>query len=168
MFGGAAVLGWAQVDVQAPLRGIVQVRVDGSAVLPVLGPLAVLALAAVAAVLATGGWARWLLGVLLLVAAVPPIVAVVRVADGRWLTGAAMSPVGTTTVLFAGPALAAGGALLVAAAGVALVARSHRMPRLGRRYQAPTARPNGQLLPDGRFWERMDAGEDPTAPGHPR
>jgi hypothetical protein len=177
MLGGAAALGWAQVDVQVPLRGIVQVRVDGSAVLPVLGPLAVLALTAIAAVLATGGWARWLLGAWLLIAAASPIVAVLRVADGRWLTGAAMStvelparsvPVGTTTVLFAGPALAAGGALLVAAAGVALVVRGHRMPRLGRRYQAPTARRSGQLPPDGQFWERMDAGEDPTAPGHPR
>ncbi|MFY9808598.1 MAG: Trp biosynthesis-associated membrane protein, partial [Pseudonocardiaceae bacterium] len=142
-----------------------------------LGPLALLALAAVAAVLATGGWARWLLGGLLLAAAAPPIIAVVQVADGRWLTGAAMSAVelparsvlvGTTAVLFAGPALAASGALLMAAAGVALAVRGHRMPRLGRRYQAPTARSNERMPLDGRFWERMDAGEDPTAPGHPR
>jgi hypothetical protein len=179
MLGGAAMLGWAQVAVQVPLRGIVQVRADGSAVLPALGPLAVLALAAVAAVLATGGWARWLLGALLLVAAVPPIVAVLRVLDGRWLTGAALSavelparsvPVGTATVLFAGPTLAAGGAALLAAAGVALGVRGHRMPRLGRRYQAPTARLNGpyHVPPDGQFWERMDAGEDPTASGYPR
>jgi hypothetical protein len=177
MLGVAAMLGWAQLAVREPLRGIVAVRVDGSAVLPALGPLALLALAAVAAVLATGGWARWLLGGVLLVAAAPPIVAVLRVADGRWLTGAAMSAVelparsvlaGTTTVLFAGPALAAGGALLMAAAGVALVARGHRMPRLGARYQAPTTRPNERQPLDGRFWERLDAGEDPTAPGHPR
>jgi uncharacterized membrane protein (TIGR02234 family) len=179
MLGGAAMLGWAQLDVQVPLRGIVRVRVNGSAVLPALAPLALLALAAVAAVLATGGWARWLLGALLLVAAAPPIVAVLRVADGHWLTGAALSAVelparsvlvGTTMVLFAGPALAAGGALLLAAAGVALGVRGHRMPRLSRRYQAPTARSNGphQVSPEGQFWERMDAGEDPTASGHPR
>lgn len=179
MLGCAAMLGWAELDVQEPLRGIVRVRVNGSAVLPALSPLALLALAAVAAVLATGGWARWLLGALLLVAAVPPIVAVLRVADGRWLTGAAMSAVelparsvlvGTTMVLFAGPALAAGGALLLAAAGVMLGVRGHRMPRLGRRYQAPTARRNGPHhgSPEGQFWERMDAGEDPTASGHPR
>ncbi|MDQ3761112.1 MAG: Trp biosynthesis-associated membrane protein, partial [Actinomycetota bacterium] len=91
--GGAAMLGWAQLAFHVPLRGIVEVRVDGSAVLPALAPLAVLALAAVAAVLATGGWARWLLGALLLVAAVAPTIAVVRVGDEGWLIGAAMSAV---------------------------------------------------------------------------
>ncbi|MGH3785107.1 MAG: Trp biosynthesis-associated membrane protein [Pseudonocardiaceae bacterium] len=172
--GGAAMVEWARVDFQAPLRGIVEVPLDGSAVLPALGPLALLALAAVAAVLATPGWARWLLGALLGAAAVPPIVAVLRVADEGWLTGAAMSavelpvrsvPVGTATVLLAGPVLAAGGAALLAAAGVVLGVRGHRMPRLGRRYQAPTARPTeySQGHPDGRLWERMDVGEDPTA-----
>ncbi len=177
LLGVSALLGWAQLSFREPLRGIVVMRVDGSEVLPVLGPLAVLAVASVAAVLATGGWARWLLGALLLVAAVPPIVAVLRVADGRWLTGAAIAavelparsvPVGPTAVLFAGPGLAAGGALLVAAAGVALLVRGHRMPRLGRRYQVPAGRPSEQLPPDGRFWERLDAGEDPTEPGDPR
>jgi hypothetical protein len=177
LLGVSALLGWAQLSFREPLRGIVVVRVDGSAVLPVLGPLALLALAAVAAVLATSGRARWLLGALLLVAAVPLIVTVLRVAGGRWLTGAAMAaverparsvPVGPTAVLAAGPALAAGGALLVAAAGVALVARGHRMPRLGRRYQGPAGRRSERVLPDGRFWERMDAGEDPTEPGDPR
>jgi uncharacterized membrane protein (TIGR02234 family) len=174
---GAAMLGWAQVDVQVPLRGIVPVRVEGSAVLPALVPLALLALAAVAAVLATRGWARWLLGAVLLIAAVPPAIAALRVMDGRELTGAAMSaaelparsvPLGPVTVLFAGPAFATGGAALLAAAGVALVVWGHRMPRLGRRYQVPSAQSHGQLPPDGRFWERMDAGEDPTEPGGPR
>ncbi|MDQ4104396.1 MAG: Trp biosynthesis-associated membrane protein [Actinomycetota bacterium] len=172
--GGAAMAGWARVDFQVPLRGIVAVPLDGSAVLPALGPLALLALAAVAAVLAIPGWARWLVGALLVAAAVPPVIAVLRVADGDWLTGAAMSavelpvrsvPVGTATVLFAGPALAAGGAALLTAAGVVLGVRGHRMPRLGRRYQSPTARSTGyaQGHPDGGLWERLDVGEDPTA-----
>ncbi|HEV7827248.1 MAG TPA: Trp biosynthesis-associated membrane protein [Pseudonocardiaceae bacterium] len=175
--GGSAALQWAQMDVQAPLRGIVPVRIMGSAVLPALGPLAVLALAAVAAVLASAGWVRWLLGALLLGAAAPPAVAALRAFDGRWLTSAAMSsaqrpvrsaPVGSATVHFAGPALASVAAVLLAAAGVTLVLRGHRMPRLGRRYQTPKVRSSGQASPDERFWERMDAGEDPTAPGHPR
>lgn len=175
--GGSAALGWAQIDLQTPLRGIVQLRLSGSVVLSALGPLAVLALAAVAAALASGGWVRRLLGVLLLGAAVPPVVAVLRVLDGAWLTGAAMSaadrparsvPVGTATVLLAGPGLAGVGAVLLAVAGVALVVRGHRMPRLGRRYQAPAARLSQRPPTQGRFWERLDAGEDPTAPGHPR
>jgi hypothetical protein len=176
--GGAAALGWAQIAVQTPLRGTVGVRLAGSDVLPALGPLAGVALAAVAAVLATGGRVRWLLGALLLGAAVPPTVAALHVFDARWLTGVAMSaaqrparsvPVGAATALFAGPVLAAAGAALLAAAGVALIGWGHRMPRLGRRYQSPIARSDGRVHPhDGRFWERMDAGEDPTSPGHPR
>jgi Tryptophan-associated transmembrane protein (Trp_oprn_chp) len=179
MLGGAAMLGWAQVDAQVPLRGIVQVQVAGSAVLPALGPLALLALAAVAAVLATGGWARGLLGALLLVVSVLPTIDALRVADARWLTTAAMSavelparsvPVDPAGVLLVGPALAAGGAALLVAAGVVLVLRGYWMPRLGSRYQAPTGRPNSsyQVTLDGRLWEQMDAGEDPTASGHPR
>jgi hypothetical protein len=176
--GGAAALGWAHIDVQTPLRGIVGVRLVGSEVLPVMGPLAAVALAAVAAVLATGGRVRWLLGALLLGAAVPPTVAVLHVFDARWLTGVAMSaaqrparsvPVDSATPLFAGPVLAAAGAALLAAAGIALIGCGHRMPRLGRRYQAPVTRSGGGVPPDDRrLWERMDAGEDPTSPGHPR
>lgn len=174
---GAAALGWAQLDVQAELRGIVQQRLTGSAVLSVLGPLALLALTAVAAVLASSGRVRWLLGALLLGSAVVPALAVLRVLDARWLTDLAMAapdrparsvPVGAVTVLFAGPALAVVGAALLAVAGVALVVRGHRMPRLGRRYEAPRVRRDGQLPPDGKLWERLDAGEDPTASGHPR
>jgi hypothetical protein len=176
--GGAAALGWAQIDVQTPLRGIVGMRLAGSEVLPALGPLAAVALAAVAAVLATGGRVRWLLGALLLGAAVPLTVAVLHVFDARWLTGVGMSaaqrparsvPVGPATALFAGPALATAGAALLAAAGVALIGWGRRMSRLSRRYRAPVARSDGRVPPDdGRFWERMDAGEDPTSPGHPR
>ncbi|MGH3852954.1 MAG: Trp biosynthesis-associated membrane protein [Pseudonocardiaceae bacterium] len=176
LLGGAAALDWAQLDVQVPLRGIIQVRVDGSALLPVLGPLATLALAAVAAAMASAGWARWLLGAVLLAAAAPPIVTVSRVADGRWLPGAARAAVElparsvplATAALFAGPALAAVGGLLLAAAGVTLGVRGHRMPRLGRRYQAPAARARGNVVPQGRFWELMDADEDPTVSGYPR
>jgi uncharacterized membrane protein (TIGR02234 family) len=175
--GSAAMLGWARIGFQVPLRGVVEVQVDGSEVLPVLAPLAVLALAAVAAVLATGGWARWLLGALLLVAAALPAVGTLRVTDGSWLTEAAVSaaglparsvPAGMATVLPVGPGFAAGGAALLAAAGVVLVVRGHRMPRLGRRYQAPTVTVRPSDSPDERLWERMDAGEDPTASGHPR
>lgn len=175
---GAAAVGWAQFDVQTPLRGIVQVRLTGSEVLAALGPLAAFAVAAVAAVPATGGRMRWLLGALLLGAAYPPTVAVLRTLDARWLAGGALAvaqrparsvSLGPATVLFAGPVLAAVGAVLLVAAGVALIVRGHRMPRLGRRYQTPAARTAGRAPPDGgQLWERMDAGEDPTAPGHPR
>lgn len=173
--GGAARAGWARVGFQVPLRGSVAVRVDGSDLLPALGPLALLALAAVAALLATGGWARRLLGALLLFAAVPPAVGVARVADEGRLTRAAVSagglparsiPDGVITVLPAGHVLGAAGAVLLAGAGAALVLRGHRMPRMGRRYRVPTAQRSAPR--DHELWERIDAGEDPTAPGDPR
>lgn len=173
--GGSAALGWARVGFEVPLRGTVTVQVDGADLAPALGPLALLALAAVAAVLATGGWARRLFGVLLLFVAVPPAMGVVRVADEGRLVEIAVSvdqlparsvPDGTVTVLPAGPALAGLGAVLLAAAGAALVLRGHRMPRMGRRYRAPTAPP--AVPRDQELWERIDAGEDPTAPGDPR
>lgn len=172
---GAAALGWARVGFDVPLRGIVTVRVTGSDLLPALGPLALLALAGVAAVLATGGWTRRMLGTVLLVAAIPPVMGAVRVTDERRLVQAAVTagelparsvPDGTVTVLFAGPALATAGAVLLAGAGVVLVLRGHRMPRMGRRYSAPTARASEPQ--DQELWERIDAGEDPTAPGDPR
>src|SRR5262249_45064994 len=97
---------------------------------------------------------------------------VLRVFDKRGLIQVAMSvadrparsvPLGTATIFFGGPALAATGAGLLGAAGVALLLRGHRMPALGRRYQSPAARPVEPIVQEGRFWERMEAGEDPTA-----
>jgi uncharacterized membrane protein (TIGR02234 family) len=171
--GGAAALGWARVGFQAPLRGSVPVRVTGSDLVPVLGPLALLAVASVAAVLATGGWARRLLGVLLAGAAVPAALGVARVSDQSRLVAAAVSaagradravPDGTVAVLAAGPVLATAGVVLLAGAGALLVLRGHRMPRMGSRYRAPAARASRPR----ELWERIDAGEDPTAQGDPR
>lgn len=195
--GGAAAIAWARVGFQVPLRGVVTVAVPGSSVAPALGPLALLALAAVAAVLATGGWARPLLGVLLLAAAIPPVSGVLAVADRSRLTDAAFAvgstggstagsgagavgaaalparsvPQGPAEVLAAGPALAAVGALALAVAAVLLLVCGRRMPRMGRRYRVPSARAaEGGKHDEGggdgareQLWERMDAGEDPTA-----
>lgn len=173
--GAASALGWARIGFQVPLRGIVEVRVVGADLVPALGPLALLAVAAVAAVAATAGWLRRVLGTLVLCAAVPPALGVLRAADEGRLSGAASSagglparsvPDGPVAVLLAGPVFAAAGAVLLGAAGAVLVLRGHRMPRLGRRYRAPAPRP--AELEDQQLWERIDAGEDPTVPGDPR
>lgn len=172
---GAAALDWVTVGFQVPLRGNARVQVPGSGVQPALGPLALLALAAVAAVLATGGWVRRLLGVVLLGTAIPPALGAAGLADPHRLVRAAMRagelparsvPDGTVSVLLAGPVLAGTGALLLAGASGVLILRGHRMPRMGRRYQAPAAR-SGEPQ-DRELWDRIDAGEDPTVPGHPR
>lgn len=173
--GTASAIGWARIGFQVPLRGIVEVRVVGADLVPVLGPLALLAVAAVAAVVATAGWLRRVLGALVLCAAVPPALGVLRAADEGRLGGAASSagrlparsvPDGPVTVLLAGPVSAAAGAVLLGVAGAVLVLRGHRMARLGRRYRAPAPRP--AELEDQELWERIDAGEDPTVPGDPR
>lgn len=184
--GASAALGWALAGFEVPLRGIIEVRVLGADVLPALAPLALLALAAVAAVLATGGWLRRLFGAVLLLATVPLGRGVARAADQDRLVDVAAAagqlparsvPAGAVMVLPAGPGLATTGALLIAAAGAMLVWGGHRMPRMGRRYRAParsegTRRPESAAesggLSDRELWERIDAGEDPTAPDDPR
>jgi len=172
--GGAAALPWARAAFLVPLRGIVPVEVDGAALVPVLGPLALLALAAVAAVLATVGWVRQVLGLLVVLAAVPVARGAVSVRDpGRVAEAAAgklptrAEPAGDVVVLAAGPVLAVGGAVLLATAGAALALRGRRMPGLGARYRVPAARrvtPRGPADPDRRWWDALDAGEDPTDP----
>lgn len=176
--GGAATVAWGRAGFQVPQRGVLTVPVDGADLLPALGPLALLAVAAVAAVVATGSWARRVLGALLVIAAVPPALAVLGVGDRARLAAAAAAaaelparstPDGSVAILTAGPGLAAAGAILIAGAGVALLLRGHRMPRMGSRYRVP--RPAGsepQPAPDRQLWERIDAGEDPTASGDPR
>lgn len=172
--GGAGALPWARAAFRVPLRGVVPVEVDGAALVPALGPLALLALAAVAATLATGGWARRVLGLLVVLAAVPVARGAVSVRDPGGVVEAAAGelparaePAGDVVVLAAGPVLAVGGAVLLATAGAALALGGRRMPGLGARYRAPAARrvtPRGAADPDRRWWDALDAGEDPTDP----
>lgn len=165
--GGSAALDWARIGFSVPLRGSVPARVSGSELVPVLDPLALLALAAVAAVLATGGWARRLLGALLLLVAGLPGWGTLRVTDRERLIQVAEAPAravpdGTVTVFATGPALAAAGTVLLAAAGMLVLLRGQAMPRMGRRYRAPTSSP-----PAGSSTGHSSAGgpaaEHPTA-----
>lgn len=170
----AATLAWARQVFAVPLRGAVPVTADGAAVAPVLGPLALLALAAVAAALGSAGWARRLLGVLLLAAAAAPALAVIGVVTGRVDLAAAAGraadlvarsqPHGPVTLLVAGPLVAAVGALLLAVAGLLLAVRGHRMPQLGSRYATPAQARRDAPDPQRALWDRLDAGSDPTDP----
>ena len=172
--GAAAALPWARAAFRVPLRGIVAVEVDGAAVVPALAPLALLALAAVAATAATAGWARRVLGLLVVLAAVPAARGAVSVRDPGGVVEAAAGelparaePAGDVVMLAAGPVLGVLGAVLLASAGVALALAGRRMPGLGSRYRAPAARrvaPAGPADPDRRWWDALDAGEDPTDP----
>lgn len=172
--GAAAALPWARAAFRVPLRGIVAVEVDGAALVPALAPLALLALAAVAATAATAGWARRVLGLLVVLAAVPAARGAVSVRDPGGVVEAAAGelparaePAGDVVMLAAGPVLGVLGAVLLATAGVALALAGRRMPGLGSRYRVPAARrvaPAGPADPDRRWWDALDAGEDPTDP----
>ncbi|CRK58801.1 Tryptophan-associated membrane protein [Alloactinosynnema sp. L-07] len=106
-----------------------------------LVPLALFDLAAVAAVLALGPVPRRIVG--LLVAGLGVIAVVLSVG----------------TPFLWGRALAVTGGVLMVAAGILLLLRGHRMPRLGAKYAAPGAAADAE--PD--LWRSLSEGDDPTA-----
>jgi uncharacterized membrane protein (TIGR02234 family) len=187
------------------------VRVSGQSLVPVAGAVGVAALAGLAAVIATYRLARRLTGLLLVVFGVVIAVAVsmhVRAADvvaaaraaGGTVTGSAtaggggaaggQAPGGAAGVSVAGHvtmmgfgwrALVVVGAVMIVAAGLAVVWRGARWPAMSARYDQPTGESRsrrdtgGQGDPSGRrdpadsagMWEALSAGIDPTDPRLP-
>ncbi|GAY10585.1 tryptophan-associated membrane protein [Pseudonocardia sp. N23] len=153
------------------VRGDVEAAASGIQVQPVPTALALLAAAGIAAAVAVSGVARRVLGGLLALVAVVTVWAVVatcvspptaaRLAQLAGLTvapGAAGDVSGT-----AAPVITLVGAVLVGAAGALLALREKGMPRLGARYDAPSAqRRPAPADPDRAAWEDLDAGRDPT------
>lgn len=111
-----------------------------------LVPLAMLALAGVAGAVAVGGWARRVLGVLLVLAGG------LAAWQGVFADVAADSP-------FAGRGLAVLGGVLVGLAGGVLAWFAARLPAMGGKYRA-TGRSGD---PDRDLWDELSAGDDPTA-----
>lgn len=108
--------------------------------------LAAFALAAVAGVLASGGWFRRLLG---------GVVAIVAVVGGVLLWDGLSSP-----SVFA-PALAVAGLLALLGGGILVLARGHRLPRMGGKYAA-SSQVRRTVDADRRLWDSLDSGADPT------
>lgn len=117
---------------------------DGGDVVPSLVPLALLCLAAIAAVVALAGWARRVLGGVVLLAGV---------AAGFQGAGADGPLTGRGLVL--------AGAALVVAAGLLLVVRGAAMPKLGGGYQTPGAAKRS-ADPERELWNALERGDDPT------
>ncbi|WP_341770900.1 Trp biosynthesis-associated membrane protein [Actinocrispum wychmicini] len=111
-----------------------------------LVPLALLALAGIAGVLATSGWARRVVGGVVVLAGVA--------AGWAGLDGGLGHGLWARVV-----ALLAALALVVA--GVVLVRSGHRMPRLGARYQTPAAA-RANETPEKELWRALSEGQDPT------
>ena len=141
--------------------------------------LAVVALAGVVAVLATRGWARRVVGAVLVVTGVVLIwrsarwfatVSLARAVQGAsHLQGvSAVDPHSRVTVQSSWPALSVLAGVLVLLAGALVVWRGGTWRGLGGRYAAPT--PSGSAVDadvertraDLSLWRALDRGEDPT------
>lgn len=143
---GASRLTWVtESRVRPGTDAVTAVARTGADVAP-LGALAALALAGVAAAVATGGWARRLVGVVLVAAGVAAVVAGVLSGPGSLSWGRVLAVLS--------------GALVLLAGGL-LVWFGDRMPRLGASYRAPGDR-RGARDPDGDLWRSLSHGDDPT------
>lgn len=170
----ATRLVWLRASYQSALRGAITTQATGADVRPELGAVAMLAIAAVAAVVATGGWPRRVLGVVVAAAggwATWQSVTILVGSPAGWFAYAPLPPGPSSDAVASGspvrtaaPLLALGAAVLLVAAGVAIVGWARAMPRLGARYSAP-----GASAPvrdrDTEWWKALDAGEDPTLKG---
>lgn len=169
LWGGAA-LTWVSQPYETPFTGPTTAAASGTGLRPELVPLMLVALAAVAAVLATGGWFRRVIGVAIVLAA-----ALLLWRIGAWAAGTAdlsafpkdvppgSKPAGPPSANRIGPLLGLAGAAVFLVAGALVVLRAHRMPGMGAKYSAPSARKEAAKDPDRRLWEALDEGEDPTA-----
>ncbi|KAA2258883.1 Trp biosynthesis-associated membrane protein [Solihabitans fulvus] len=163
---GSSKLTWSWTVDSIPAHGAVVREVDGAGTTPALVPLALLALAAVAAVVAMGGWLRRVLGaVLVLLACALGWVAVTAAAGSGlvFLSAAQYEQAHHAMVVgYVGRGLAGLAAVILLTAGVVLVLRGHRLPRLGGSYQTPGAARKA-IDPDKELWNALDQGDDPTA-----
>ena len=184
--------GWARVvtAAPAPIPGST-VTVNGQAVVPLAGALALASLAGLAAVIATRGLARRLVGVFLAVSGALTVLLVsVRMSNAAVLAaahGAAVSQAGSATagggppgsappagvtgvsaaahvamVSFPWRPLAAVGGLAVLAAGIVVAWRGSRWPVMSSRY-GRTGRAEPRPVADSAtLWESLSRGVDPT------
>ena len=166
----AASAGWLVVRVvPAPPLPTSTTRLTGGALVPVRA-LGLLALAGVVALLAAKRLGRALVGLILLLSGVGVTGLTLDVlAHPRahtTVTGASLS----TTLA---PWPCALGGLLIALAGVLVIARGSRWAALSQRYDSPAARQEqagataaperpDQPLAERALWEALDAGDDPT------
>ena len=160
---------WVIVDVAG--NGLLPPRrlgVEGSELVAGVRALGLVGLAGVVALAATRRWGRAVVGVLLVLVGLGVLLSVVG-ADLA-AEAARSAPVaqaggadgdGRTT---AWPVVTGVGGLLLAAAGSLVTLRGRRWAALGRRYDAPAARP-APAAPSGtaQLWDALDRGEDPTA-----
>ena len=160
--GGAALLlvasagDWARGVVEAaPPLPASEVTAEAPGSVRALG---LVVLAAAPALFATRRTGRVVIGVLLVLAGAAAVaVAVAAMTDAT--LGLPQGAEGSAT---ARPLLAVAGGVDTAVAGVLVAVRDRRWPVLGRRYDAPAARPATRRDEAPGLWDALDRGEDPT------
>ncbi|MGS0688553.1 Trp biosynthesis-associated membrane protein [Nakamurella sp. GG22] len=170
----AAGMQWWSAEYLDALTGPITVTLSGAACVPELIPLALVGLAGLGAALATAGPLRRLVGIVLFAAGATIAVrsAVALGAAPAGLAGSLTRPaelVGEAGLSPAGPVLATTGGLLMAVAGVLVIAGVGARP-LGSKYKRtqrsgdrrPDARPAGAAADPADWWKALDAGADPT------
>lgn len=151
-------LSWSWSVELTPLHGKVVDARDGATLAPALVPLALLSLAAIAAALATRGWARRLVGGLVVLAGVGMIITAFTQLAGVF--GAHPNGYPLSQIVLA-HALVLLAALLVGAAGILIVRGAKNLPGLGANYETP-AGGKRKRDPDDELWRALSEGEDPT------
>lgn len=179
----AASRTWASVEVAPAGMTVDEVEVTGSTSVPLVGAMAFVVMAGSVAVVASGGWLRRAVGVVIALAAAIAFVA--GVLAGSAIDDAVRDAVAASTSMTGGAAqeselvsaadhslwrwAAVAASLVGVAVGGLVVAYAPRWPRMGKRYDAPGARParDDSTPPADRdvadLWKALDEGDDPTA-----
>jgi tryptophan-associated transmembrane protein len=129
---------------------------------PAATALALVALAGAGTLLLVRGWARTVIGVLLLGAAAGIVAVFLTRPDITWfaLTGSPGAAVSMHRSVWAWLGVTAG--VVIGAAALATGWRGRGWPAPRRRFSGPTGTPTSQADRPRDAWEALDRGEDPT------
>ncbi|MDT0303390.1 Trp biosynthesis-associated membrane protein [Streptomonospora wellingtoniae] len=166
---GASGRTWAraQVNVGGPVAAA-PVELTGDDLAPTAFAMGLAGLAALAAVLATRGPVRRALGGVVALFGLAALVGVWRGTRAASLQEAAADrataggAVDNLHLLAQWPALAAAGALLLAAAGACTLVRGAAWPAMGGRYDRHSAPGAARSSDPAELWKSLDTGADPT------
>ncbi len=169
---------WVTATARVPGLPTIEVGVTGADLAPLAGALGVVVLAGFGAVIATRGWARRVVGILIVAAAAVVLVTAIHppgatgaLEDGLSAKGWSSGAYSTGTVGWRWVSLA--GALISMGAGAAISRYASRWATMGQEYDAPTREGTAASGPDAEaadmaelseadVWREIDQGRDPT------
>ena len=180
LFAGSRA--WASVEVAPAGMTVDEVEVTGATSVPMVSAMAFVVMASAVAVIASGGWLRRAVGILMVVAAGAAAVAVLMA--GTAIDDAVRDAVVGSPSMTGGEAerdsfvdgadqtvwrwVALAAALVAVEVGAAVVAYARTWPRMGSRYDAPTAPASHETAKPAEerdttdLWKALDEGDDPT------